>query len=241
MIITLDEFRKKIELSLVNQYLSNKNIYDTCQNAKNMKIGVVCVNPVYIKIVKSYLQDSEIKISANVGFPFGTNLTETKVLETKKSMEDGANQIDMVINVGALKSKDDDLVFNDINEVVKTAKMKYIIVKVIIETWVLDKEEKKRACKIVENAGADCVKTTTGVKTQYLYEINNNPIGATVEDIILMRSILGKNMKIKASGGIYDIKSAIDLLKAGADQLGTSKGFELINDFVSNFGNHCEI
>ena len=119
--------------------------------------------------------------------------------------------------------------------------MKDIIVKVIIETWALDKEEKIRACKIVENAGADCVKTTTGVKTQYLYEINNNPIGATVEDIILMRSILGKNMKIKASGGIYGLKSAIELLKAGADQLGVSKGLELINDFVSNFGNHCEI
>jgi deoxyribose-phosphate aldolase len=241
MIITLDEFRKKIELSLVNQYLCDKDIFDICQNAKNIKIGVICANPTYVKAVKMFLENTKINISANVGFPFGTNLTEVKVFETKKAIVDGANQIDMVMNVGALKSQKDDFVYSDIKEIVREAKKKDVLVKVIIESWVLNEEEKIRACKIVESAGADILKTTTGVKTQYLYKINSNPVGATVEDIVLFRSILGRNIKIKASGGIYDIKNAIELLKAGADQLGVSKGLELINEFISSYGNCCEV
>jgi deoxyribose-phosphate aldolase len=241
MIITLDEFRKKIELSLVNQYLCDKEIFDICQNAKKIKIGVICANPAYVKVVKMLLEDTKINISANIGFPFGLNLTGVKVLETKNAIIDGANQIDMVMNVGALKSQRDDFVHSDISEVVKEAKKKDVLVKVIIESWVLNKEEKIRACKIVESAGADILKTTTGVKTQYLYKINSNPIGATVEDMILFRTILSRKMRIKASGGIYNIKIAIELLKAGADQLGVSKGLDLINEFISSYGNECEV
>ncbi len=132
MILTLEQFRKKIELSLVNQYLSNDNVHRLCLFAKKLNISVICVNPVYVKTVKNILQDTDINISANVGFPFGTNLTEVKVLETKRAITDGANQIDMVINVGALKSNNDDLVLKDINEIVKI--FKNVIVKTIIET-----------------------------------------------------------------------------------------------------------
>jgi len=131
MILTLEQFRKKIELSLVNQYLSNDNVHRLCLFAKKLNISVICVNPVYVKTVKNILQDTDINISANVGFPFGTNLTEVKVLETKRAITDGANQIDMVINVGALKSNND-LVLKDINEIVKI--FKNVIVKTIIET-----------------------------------------------------------------------------------------------------------
>lgn len=132
MILTLEQFRKKIELSLVNQYLSNDDVHRLCLFAKKLNISVICVNPVYVKTVKNILQDTDINISANVGFPFGTNLTEVKVLETKRAITDGANQIDMVINVGALKSNNDDLVLKDINEIVKISKN--VIVKTIIET-----------------------------------------------------------------------------------------------------------
>ena len=241
MKITLDEFRKKIELSLVNQYVSEKEVFEFCKKTRRAKIGVICVNPIYVEIVKLFLGNSRINISANIGFPFGTNLTATKVFETNKAIIDGADQIDVVINIGALKSNKDDLVHSDIEEVVREAKKKGILVKAIIETWVLNDEEKIRACKIVESAGADIIKTTTGVKTQYLYKINNNPVGATIEDIKLIRSNLGKNMRIKASGGIYNLKIAIELLKAGADQLGVSKGLELIDDFVSTYGNTGEV
>lgn len=239
MILTLEDFKKRIELSFVHQFVSKEDIYKFCKDALKAEVGVVCVNPVNIKLVKRLLKSSSINISGNVGFPFGSHLTEVKVLEAKKAIEHGANQIDLVINVGALKSKEDNLVHNDILEVVNA--VKGFTVKAIIETWVLNDNEKIRACKIAEKAGVDIVKTTTGVRTQYLKMVNKTPKGAIVKDIILMRKVLNPRCKIKASGGIYELDYALTLLRAGAYQLGVSKGMQIIEEFVKKYGNSCKL
>lgn len=239
MMLTLNDFRSRIEYSLCQQFASQEDVKTFCKSAIKSKVGVACVNPIYVKLASELLKGENVELSCNVGFPFGTHFTETKVMETKNGLVDGATQIDMVINVGALRSKENDTVYEDIRAVVEAADGR--VVKTIIETWVLNNEEKKRACLIAEKAGASLVKTTTGVRTQYLNLIAENPKGAVLEDIILMREVLSPNVKIKASGGIYDLDYAFELLKNGADQLGVSRGEELIEDFITRYGNEVEI
>ena len=241
MFLTLDDFKKRIELSMVSNFLNEEEIKKMCGSAINAGAGVICVNPNYIKLVKSLIGEKDINLSVNVGFPWGTHCTEFKVLEAKKAIKEGANQIDMVINVGALRSKEDDSVYSDIKAVVDASKN--CLIKVIIETWVLNKDEKIRACKVVEKAGAHLVKTTTGVKTQYISEFSGiaNPKGAEIEDIILFRKILKPTIRIKASGGVYSLVDAFAMIKAGADQLGVSKGIELIAEFKKQYKNGIEL
>jgi deoxyribose-phosphate aldolase len=162
-----------------------------------------------------------------------------KVLETKMAVEDGTTQIDMVINVGALRSKEDNLVLADIHAVVDAAQGR--VVKAIIETWVLNNEEKERACRIAEKAGATYVKTTTGVRTQYLLQKMKEPKGAVLEDIILMRKVLGAGVKIKASGGVYTLDEALELLTSGADHLGMSEGAQVIHEFEEKYGDGVQL
>ena len=200
---------------------------------------MACVNPVNIPLTVKLLEGRNIEISVNVGFPFGSHLPSIKILETRYGVEAGATQIDMVINVGALKSKNDNLVFEDIQGVVEEARGR--TVKTIIETWVLTDEEKVRACRIAEKAGATMVKTTTGVLTQYIRAINSNPIGTTVADIQLMRQALSLAVKIKASGGIYTLDFALKVLRTGADQLGMSRGERIILEFEEDYGDGIEI
>lgn len=237
MFISLDDFKKRIEISLVPHFFNEKEIKENCIEAINSNVGVICVNPDYVKFVKRLIGDRAINLSANIGFPWGTHCTEFKVLETKKAINDGANQIDLVINVGSLRSKKYIEVFDDIKAIVGVANSCFV--KVIIETWVLDEEEKFRACKIAEEAGANCVKTTTGVKTQYISKFTNkkNLKGAEIEDIVLFRKILKPSTKIKASGGIYSINDALEFIKAGANQLGVSRGVELIREFEKKYKN----
>jgi deoxyribose-phosphate aldolase len=139
----------------------------------------------------------------------------------------------MVMNIGALKSGRDDLVQSDIEAVVERAEGR--VVKVIIEAWVLEDEEKQRASRLVERAGADMVKTSTGVRTQYLKMVNPDPRGAEIDDIKLIHQVVSDQMRVKVSGGIYSLDDAIDFLRAGTDQLGVSKGAELINEFGQRF------
>ncbi len=239
MVLTLFDFRSRIEYSLCQQFASNEDVKTFCERAKKSKVGVACVNPVNVKLACELLKGENIELSCNVGFPFGSHFTEIKVIETKKGVEDGATQIDMVINVGALRSRKDNVVYDDIKAVVEAAGGR--VVKTIIETWVLDDEEKKRACLIAEKGGAAIVKTTTGVQTQYLKLITENPKGAVLDDIVLMRRALSPDVLIKASGGIYDLDYAFKLLKNGADQLGVSRGEELIDEFVKRYGNEVDI
>jgi deoxyribose-phosphate aldolase len=239
MYLTLEEFRKRIEYSLVNQFASKEDIRLFCERAMHADVGVACVNPVYVSLAAELLGEKNIELSASIGFPFGSHKTEVKVLETRMAVEDGTTQIDMVINVGALRSKEDNLVQEDIQAVVDAAQGR--VVKAIIETWVLNNEEKKRACRIAEKAGVTFVKTTTGVRTQYLLQKMKEPKGAVLEDIILMRKVLGEGVKIKASGGVYTLDEALQLLNSGADHLGMSEGAQVIEEFKEKYGDGVQI
>lgn len=181
-----------------------------CREAREHHFMSVCVNSYYTGFVADELQGSDVRVCTVVGFPLGQMSTKAKAAETRIAVEDGADEIDMVINVGALKGGDDAVVFEDIRAVRKACEGK--VLKVIIETCLLNEEEKVRACRLAMEAKADFVKTSTGFSTR----------GATKEDVALMRKTVGDTMGVKASGGIRDKEKAVEMLEAGADRLGTS-------------------
>lgn len=181
-----------------------------CREAREHHFMSVCVNSYYTGFVADELQGSDVRVCTVVGFPLGQMSTKTKAAETRIAVEDGADEIDMVINVGALKGGDDAVVFEDIRAVRKACEGK--VLKVIIETCLLNEEEKVRACRLAMEAKADFVKTSTGFSTG----------GATKEDVALMRKTVGDTMGVKASGGIRDKEKAVEMLESGADRLGTS-------------------
>lgn len=191
-------------------------ILSYCEEAKENGFASVCVNTCYVKLVASELKESEVKTCCVVGFPLGAMSTEAKAYEAKKAVEDGADEVDMVINIGAVKDLDWDYVRNDIEAVVKASKP--AIVKVIIETCLLTKDEKIKVCQLAEEAGADYVKTSTGFSTG----------GATVEDVKLMKETVGERLKVKASGGIRTREFAEELMRAGADRIGAGNGMMLL-------------
>lgn len=181
-----------------------------CREAREHHFMSVCVNSYYTGFVADELHGSDVRVCTVVGFPLGQMSTKAKAAETRIAVEDGADEIDMVINVGALKGGDDAVVFEDIRAVRKACEGK--VLKVIIETCLLNEEEKVRACRLAMEAKADFVKTSTGFSTG----------GATKEDVALMRKTVGDTMGVKASGGIRDKEKAVEMLEAGADRLGTS-------------------
>ncbi|HZH59959.1 MAG TPA: deoxyribose-phosphate aldolase [Metabacillus sp.] len=193
-----------------------------CQEAIEYQFASVCVNPTWVETAASLLKSSDVKVCTVIGFPLGANTPETKAFETKDAIEKGATEVDMVINIGALKDKNDDLVLRDIKAVVEAAKGK-ALTKVIIETSLLTEEEKVRACELSVNAGADFVKTSTGFSTG----------GATVKDIELMRKTVGPNIGVKASGGVRDTEGAEALINAGATRIGASSGVAIVKGEVS--------
>ena len=181
-----------------------------CEEAKEYGFTSVCVNSYYTAFVAEKLKDSDVKVCTVVGFPLGQMSTKAKAAETELAVKDGADEIDMVINVGALKDKEYDVVCNDIKEVKKACGQ--ALLKVIIETCLLTDEEKVKACELAKEAGADYVKTSTGFSTG----------GADAHDVELMRKTVGDSMGVKASGGIRDKETAEKMVKAGASRLGTS-------------------
>jgi len=188
-----------------------------CDEAKEWKFASVCVNPTHVKYVAEQLAGSGVKTCCVIGFPLGANTPFTKAVEAMEAVKNGAEEVDMVINVGALKDKDYDLVFEDIKGVVDAAHPK-ALVKVIIETCLLTDEEKVRACELAKQAKADFVKTSTGFGSG----------GATVEDIRLMKRTVGDSMMVKASTGINDRRICDQMLSAGAVRMGTSKGIKIV-------------
>lgn len=194
-------------------------IENLCKEAMEFGFAAVCVNPYYVKNAKILLKGSNVKVATVIGFPLGANTKEVKAFEARKAIEDGADEIDMVINIGALKDKDYDYVRDDIRAVVEAVKGK-AIVKVIIETCLLNEEEKIMACQLSKEAGADYVKTSTGFSTG----------GATVEDIKLIKKTIGDSMKIKASGGIRDFETAKAMVEAGASRIGASSSVKIVNE-----------
>ncbi|KAB3538606.1 deoxyribose-phosphate aldolase [Alkaliphilus pronyensis] len=208
---------KYIDHTVLKPDVKKEEILQYCNDAKAYGFFSVCVNAANVGIVADNLRSSDIKVTAVVGFPLGATTSEVKAYETKEAISNGANEIDMVINIGALKDKDYGYVQRDIEAVVNAANGS-AIVKVIIETALLTDEEKIIACQLAKKAGADFVKTSTGFSTG----------GATVEDVRLMKDTVGAEMEVKASGGIRDYKTAISMIKAGASRLGCSASVNIV-------------
>lgn len=208
---------KYIDHTLLKQNATKQQIVTLCEEARTYDFASVCVNPTWVKTCAEQLMGSDVKVCTVIGFPLGATTTAVKSYETKNAVENGATEIDMVINIGALKDKHMALVTEDIRAV-KIAAGK-LVVKVIIETCLLNDEEKVLACQAALNAGADFVKTSTGFSTA----------GATVEDVRLMKSVVGSNALVKAAGGVRTYDDLVAMIEAGADRIGTSAGVALLN------------
>ncbi len=207
-----------IDHTLLKPQAEPEDIERLCEEAINYHFASVCINPCYVSMASKILSGTGVKTCTVIGFPLGANETSIKVKEAQKAIEQGASEIDMVINVGMLKSKKLTYVGNEIKEIVDIATKGNAIVKVIIETCLLEKEEKITACKLAVENGAVFVKTSTGF---------NGP-GAQVSDVALMRETVGYKIGVKASGGIRDYQTAVAMLEAGASRIGTSAGVAII-------------
>ncbi len=205
-----------IDHTLLRPEATAADITRLCQEAVDYGFGAVCVNGAFVRLVKILLGTHSTRIASVVGFPLGATATPAKVFEARQAIEDGADEIDMVIHIGYLKSKDYKRCHGDIRAVVEAAAPK--AVKVILETALLTELEKQAACLISREAGAAYVKNSTGFSKG----------GATVEDIALMRQTVGPEMGIKASGGIRDRKTAAAMIEAGATRLGTSRSVQIV-------------
>jgi deoxyribose-phosphate aldolase len=217
---------KYIDHTLLRATATESDIIQLCKEAKKYKFYAVCVNSCYVDLCKSTLQNSVVKIAAVIGFPLGAMDTLAKISECKSALVLGADEFDMVINIGFLKDKKYDLVEDEIKKIKKIIGNK--ILKVIIETCYLTDEEKKIATQIVLKAGADFVKTSTGFGTG----------GATLEDIQLMKSVAQDAIKIKASGGIRDYETALKYIELGVTRIGTSNGIQIVTGEKGNDRNY---
>lgn len=206
----MKNFAKYFDHTILKADATKDEVKKICAEAKEYGFASVCVNECYTKLVKEELSGTDVKVCVVVGFPLGASSGEAKAAETRLAVDNGADEIDMVINVGALKDKEYDLVEADIKSVREACQGK--VLKVIIETCLLTDEEKVKACEIAVAAGADFVKTSTGFSTG----------GATIADVALMRRTVGNEVGVKASGGIRDYNTAIAMIDAGANRLGTS-------------------
>lgn len=210
---------KMIDHTILKQDATKEDVMQLCREAMECGFASVCVNSSYVPLCAGILDGTDVTVCTVVGFPLGAVSTEGKVMETHKAIADGAGEIDMVIHVGMVKSGDWEYVEQDIRSVVKEACGK-ARVKVIIETCLLTEEEKIKACEAAKAAGVDFVKTSTGFAGG----------GATKKDVELMRRTVGKEMGIKASGGIRSLKDAETMIQAGADRLGTSSGIQILKE-----------
>ncbi len=211
--VDINHLASTVDHTVLKPETSRKTIEKFCKEAIEWKFASVCVNPTHVKLAASLLKGTDVKVCTVIGFPLGANTSFVKAAETRDAIANGAQEVDMVINIGALKDGDYDLISRDIKAVVDAAAGQ-AKVKVIIETCLLTEQEKIKACLLAKSVGADFVKTSTGMSTG----------GATVEDITLMRKTVGPQMGVKASTGVNDREIALNLIRAGATRLGTSKG-----------------
>ncbi|HHT66663.1 MAG TPA: deoxyribose-phosphate aldolase [Erysipelotrichaceae bacterium] len=211
------KYNKLIDHTLLKPEATPEQIVKLCEEAKQFDFMSVCVNPAYVPLAVACLKDSEVKVCTVIGFPLGMNLTKTKIEEAILSVNQGAQEVDMVINIGMLKAGNDEYVGEEIQKI-KLAIGKNIILKVILETCLLTDEEIVRVCLLAKNAGADFVKTSTGFSTG----------GATIEAVKLMRETVGESMGVKASGGIRTHEDLLKMVEAGANRIGSSNGAKII-------------
>lgn len=211
------ELNRMIDHTVLKADSKKADVLRVIEEAKAHHFYSVCINPAWVSLAANELAGSDIQVCTVIGFPLGANTSATKAFETKDAIANGATEVDMVINIGALKDGEDELVQKDIEAVVQAAEKK-ALVKVIIETALLTKEEIARVCRLAKAAGADFVKTSTGFSTA----------GAKIEDVRLMRETVGTEMGVKASGGIHNAEEAQAMVESGASRLGTSASIAIV-------------
>lgn len=216
-------FARMIDHTLLKAEATKEQIEKLCAEAKQFNFASVCVNPTWVKHSSELLQGSDVLVCTVIGFPLGANTPAVKAFEVKDAIANGANEVDMVINIGALKDKNYDLVQADIAAVVQAAKGS-ALVKVIIESCLLTDEEKVKACELAVASGADYVKTSTGFSTG----------GATAADIALMRKTVGPELGVKASGGVRSLEDMKSMVEAGATRIGASSGVAIMNGLIAD-------
>ena len=219
--ITYEQLAKVIDHSLLRPELTEADVRAGCELAARYHVATVCVKPCYVTLAKEALKDSDVMVSTVIGFPHGSNLTEIKVAEAHKAMDDGARELDMVLNIGQLRSGKHDFVREDIRAVCEAAHARGVKVKVIFENAYLTEEEKITACKLSEAAGADWVKTSTGFA----------PSGATLDDLRLMRANVSEHVQVKAAGGVRTLSALLDVIDAGATRCGATATATILDDF----------
>jgi len=213
-----------IDHTLLKPEATPEQVAQLCAEARQYAFASVCVNPCHVRLCADRLRGSPVKVCTVVGFPLGATTTETKVFEAQNAIQNGAAEVDMVINVGALKARETQRVKCDIQAVVEASHAAGALVKVIVETALLSQEEKVLACQLVKEAGADFVKTSTGFASG----------GATAEDVVLMRSTVGPSLGIKAAGGVRSLADALKMVEAGATRLGTSSGVKIMQEALQD-------
>ena len=211
------ELSKYIDHTLLKADATVDQIKTLCEEAAEYNFMSVCINPVHIPLAKELLADSDVKVCTVIGFPLGANATAVKAFEAKMAVEDGADEVDMVINIDAAKAGDWETVEKDVRAVVE-AVPEEVVVKVIIETSLLNDEEKTLASQAAQRGGTDFVKTSTGFSTG----------GATLEDVTLMRQAVGPDLGVKASGGVSNYAEAMAMIEVGATRIGASKGIAIV-------------
>ena len=209
---------RKIDHTLLKPDATTDDIKALCEEAKKYDFASVCINPGYVTLCRDLLKATDVKVCTVIGFPLGSTTTETKRFEAEQAIANGAEEIDMVINVGRLKQGDYEYVYRDVNQVVLAAKSHEAICKVILETALLTDEEKIKACMICKQAGADFVKTSTGFSKG----------GATAGDVALMKYVVGSSVGVKASGGIRSREDAEKMVASGADRIGASASVKIV-------------
>jgi deoxyribose-phosphate aldolase len=218
--MTVEQLAKTIDHSLVKPELTEQDVIEGCELARRYHVASVCVKPCHVQLARRILEGSDVKVGTVVGFPHGSSTTATKVFEAREALANGAQELDMVINIGALRSGQDDLVRDDICAVVEAAEGK-AIVKVILENHYLTDEEKVRACRLAEEAGAHYVKTSTGYA----------PTGATIEDLKLMRASVSPHIGVKAAHGVRSLAAALEVIAIGVTRIGATQTEHILEDF----------
>jgi len=227
MSYTCQDIARMIDHSLLRPELTEQDIHKGCEIAKKYKVATVCCGPSAVPLVKKLLAGSDVKTTTVVGFPHGYSTTETKVFEAEQAIKNGAVELDMVLDIGKLRSGDYDYVKKDILAVVEAAHRHNVLVKVIFENFYLNDEQKKAACKLSEQAGADFVKTSTGFAGG----------GATLEDLKLMRENVSEKVQVKAAGGVRDLDMALKVRYVGCSRIGATQTQTIMEDCFNRLGN----
>lgn len=218
--LTLEQLAKTIDHSLLKPELTEQEVIEGCALARRYDVASVCVKPCHVPLARRLLEGSDVKVGTVVGFPHGSSTTETKAFEARQAVANGAQELDMVINIGALRSGRYDYVENDIRAVVEAAG-EGVIVKVILENCYLTDEEKVKACQLAEAAGAHYVKTSTGFA----------PSGATIEDLKLMRASVSPHIGVKAAHGVRNLDAALEVIAVGVTRIGATQTAQILEDF----------